>query len=89
MDGLYDVQGETANKHDNSRLPEECKCKHEAQVKVLREEDDADAVDEEGEDLGEDHVGVPRRDLEGDHDELVEHQCRERDADDVEELVLK
>lgn len=32
---------------------------------------------------------VPCRDLESNHDELVEDECREGDGDDVKEFVLK
>lgn len=55
-------------------------------TEVFWQERNRDDVEGEGEDFADDHEHVPRRDLDRDHDELVEDERRERDRNNVEEL---
>ena len=86
---LDHVEREAANAHNDGGLPEEVEAEHKVEIKELGQKHHAQAVDGQGDDLGEHHVQVPGGDLECDHDELVHNQCGERDRDNVEELVLE
>lgn len=61
----------------------------QALTKVLWQEPHRAKVDDGGSHFAHNHIRVPRRDLESDHDELIEHQCCERDGNDVQKLRLE
>lgn len=102
VQGLDHVERKTGYDNDENDLVNERACENEvhvwvisvvsrdqARTKVLWQEPHGAKVYDSSSDFARDHVRVPGCNLEGDHDELVEHQCGERDGDNVQELGLE